>query len=110
MRYSDLVEDLQSSAIGIENLIQSIMISLMSSGVFQLPLQSLVDEIQSKTSQTIPVDALTRMLQNMQIVSSVDAKTVQLKNPDDSQEESSADKVEQMANNADYSSVTKPDM
>jgi len=106
MRYKDLVEDLQTSTSGIKNIIQSILISLMSSGVFQIPVQSLIDEVKKSTSQDIPIDTLTTMLQSMQIVQSVDSEKVELHDPSESQEDSSADKVEQMANGADYSSVT----
>jgi len=109
MRYSQLIEDLQTTTTGIKNILQSILISLMSSGVFQIPMQSLIDEIRDKTSQDIPIDTLTQLLQSSQVVQSVDAENVQLHNPNESQEESSSDKVEQMANNADYSQVTSPD-
>ncbi|WNA16023.1 hypothetical protein XaC1_380 [Xanthomonas phage XaC1] len=99
MKYSQITEDAPPK--DIQNLVQSIALSLIGSGKEQIGTQNLVNEIKKRFQIDIPYGVLMDMLNQLPFVQSATADTVTLgsNDADGTAEpgESSAEQVQDMA-------------
>ena len=98
MRYDELTEDAPPK--DIQNLIQSIALSLIGSGKNEVHTQSLCREIKNRTGIDIPYGVLMDILNKLPFIQDANADTITLgSNDGDStdQGESSAQQVQDMA-------------
>ena len=102
MRYSELTEDAPPK--DIQNLIQSIALSLIGSGREQVHTQNLVNEIKKRMGIDIPYGVLMDILNTLPFVQDANSDVITFSSNDSDgtaeQEESSEQQVQDMATKA----------
>lgn len=102
MRYSELTEDAPPK--DIQNLIQSIALSLIGSGREQVHTQNLVNEIKKRMGIDIPYGVLMDMLNTLPFVQDANSDVITFASNDADgtadEEESSEQQVQDMATKA----------
>lgn len=102
MRYSELTEDAPPK--DIQNLIQSIALSLIGSGREQVHTQNLVNEIKKRMGIDIPYGVLMDILNTLPFVQDANSDVITFASNDSDgtadEEESSEQQVQDMATKA----------
>lgn len=94
MRYFELMSESLGS-MGTEDLIKTILLSLSSSGLAEIPVESINNELRNKMNITLNDDELSEILKDMPGVVGVENGTIQL--GDDDIDPESKEKVANMA-------------
>ena len=94
MRYFELISESLGS-MGTEDLIKTILLSLSSSGLTEIPVDSINNELKNKMNISLNSDELEQILETMPSVMGIENGMIQLGNEDIDPE--SKEKVANMA-------------
>ncbi len=107
MRFSQITEDAPGK--DIRNMISTIALSLIATGREQVSIQSLINEIKKRTNIDVPYNVMMDILTQLPFVQDANSDVVTFQGNDTSSdadaEESSEDKVEDMATKAAASNL-----